>query len=59
MSLLTELLQVVVPVFLIIAAGYGVLKARLLADNMVDALVAFQIRAAVPCLCSWPCTTRI
>ncbi|MEM7056533.1 MAG: AEC family transporter [Pseudomonadota bacterium] len=50
MSLLLELLQVVVPVFLIVALGYGCLKTQALPDALLDPLVKFQISVLVPCL---------
>ncbi|MEM9139027.1 MAG: AEC family transporter [Pseudomonadota bacterium] len=50
MSLLVELLQVVLPVFLIIGAGYTALKTRFVSDAVIDPLVAYTIKAAVPCL---------
>jgi len=49
-SLLGQLLQVVIPVFLIVALGYGCLKAKVLPDGLLDPLVKFQINVLVPCL---------
>lgn len=50
MTLLLQLLQVVVPVFLVVGLGYGCLKARVLPDGLLDPLVKFQISALIPCL---------
>lgn len=50
MSLLGQLLQVVIPVFLIVALGYGCLKAKVLPDGLLDPLVKFQIAVLVPSL---------
>ena len=50
MSILATLLGIVVPVFLLIGAGYAAIRLRVLPDASVDALVKFQISAAVPCL---------
>ena len=44
------LLQIVVPVFLVVGAGYAAVRTRYLAESMVDALVRYGVTIAVPCL---------
>lgn len=44
------LLDIVVPVFLVVGAGYAAVRTRYLADSMVDALVRYGVTVAVPCL---------
>ena len=50
MTILSTLLEITVPVFLIIGAGFASVRSGFLPDSIVDALVAFTTRAAVPCL---------
>ena len=50
MNVLLTLLEIVIPVFLLIGAGYAAVRFKALPDQMVDALVKFQITAAVPSL---------
>ncbi|MHA3915619.1 AEC family transporter [Halovulum sp. GXIMD14793] len=44
------LLDVVLPVFIIIGAGYGLTKAGLFRDEYLDGLVKFSQNIAIPCL---------
>lgn len=50
MLILTTLLEIVVPVFLIIATGYVAVRSRFIPDAAIDPMVKFQVGAAVPCL---------
>ncbi len=50
MSILATLVDIVAPVFLIIGAGYVAVRSRYLPDTVIDALVGFTTRAAVPAL---------
>lgn len=43
-------LSVVAPVFLLIGAGYGAVRAGLFGDREVDGILAFATRFAIPCL---------
>lgn len=45
-----QVLQVVLPVFLVIGAGYGAVRAKLFGDSGVDGLLAFTVRISVPTL---------
>lgn len=45
-----DILNVVLPVFVIIAAGYAAVKAGVFPDAGVDALLQFVVRIAVPAL---------
>ncbi|MCI4664901.1 MAG: AEC family transporter [Neomegalonema sp.] len=45
-----QVLQVVIPVFLVIGAGYGAVRAGLFADSAIDGLLAFTVRFSVPVL---------
>lgn len=47
---LLMLLDVVLPVFLVIGAGYGVARAGLMSASAIDALNHFAQRIAIPCL---------
>ncbi|MEL6584704.1 MAG: AEC family transporter [Pseudomonadota bacterium] len=44
------ILQTVLPVFLIIGAGYLAVRAKLFADSAVDGLMVFTQQFAIPCL---------
>jgi len=50
MSTIWALLIVVLPVFLLVATGYGAVRLRVLPDAAVDALLAFATQIAVPVL---------
>lgn len=50
MSILATLLQIVVPVFLLIGAGYFSAWSRFLTAEIMDALIKFQVSIAVPVL---------
>ena len=50
MLILITLLEIVVPVFLIIAAGYLTVRIGFIPDAAIDPLVKFQVAAGVPCL---------
>lgn len=45
-----HIITIIAPVFLVIAAGYLSVRAKLLTDDMVDGLMRFAILIAVPCL---------
>lgn len=45
-----QLINVVLPVFLIIAAGYIVIRLKLMKDTVIDGLMSFALGLAVPCL---------
>ncbi|MEL6127823.1 MAG: AEC family transporter, partial [Pseudomonadota bacterium] len=44
------LFEIVVPVFLVIGAGYTAVHARLFKDSAVDGLMVFTQGFAIPCL---------
>lgn len=44
------ILNVVMPVFLVVGAGYALVRAHFFADAVVDAMIGFATRFAVPCL---------
>jgi predicted permease len=48
--MLFQILDIVAPVFLVIAAGYALVRTGLFADKLIDALMKFAIQVAVPCL---------
>lgn len=48
--MLLNIFNIVTPVFLVISAGYLVVRRGLFSDNMVDGLMKFAIQFAVPCL---------
>lgn len=50
MSIVAALLGIVAPVFLVVGAGYAAIRTRFLPDSLVDPLVQYGVRAAVPCL---------
>ncbi len=50
MTMFLQILDIVAPVFLIIAVGYVSVRKGGFADNMVDGLMKFAIQFAVPCL---------
>ena len=43
-------LFIVLPVFVIVAAGYAANRAKLFSDSAVDGLMAFTAKFAIPCL---------
>jgi malonate transporter len=45
-----DVLLIVLPVFIIVAAGYAANRARLFPDSGVDGLMTFTAKFAVPCL---------
>jgi malonate transporter and related proteins len=47
---LLDILAIVVPVFLVVGAGYLAVWARLFADSAVDGLMVFTQKFAIPCL---------
>lgn len=47
---MSALLDVILPVFLVIGFGYAVVRARLMAEPAIDALMRFAQNFAVPCL---------
>jgi malonate transporter and related proteins len=44
------LLEIVLPVFFLVGAGYAAVATRFLPDAAIDALIGFAVRAAIPCL---------
>ena len=48
--MLLQILNIIAPVFLVIAAGYISIRRGYFADNMLDGLMKFAIQFAVPCL---------
>ncbi|MEM7685438.1 MAG: AEC family transporter, partial [Pseudomonadota bacterium] len=50
MSILLTLLEIVVPVFLLISAGYFSVLSKFLTSAIMDALIKFQVSIAVPVL---------
>ena len=50
MLILTTLIEIVVPVFLVVGAGYAAVRLGYFADTLVDGLVKFGVGVAVPCL---------
>lgn len=48
--MLLQILNIIAPVFLVIAAGYFSIQRGYFADNMLDGLMKFAIQFAVPCL---------
>ena len=48
--MLTEIFDIVAPVFIVVGAGYAAVKTRLLADGPIDQLMKFAIQFAIPCL---------
>ncbi|MGD1926880.1 MAG: AEC family transporter [Paracoccaceae bacterium] len=50
MSILLTLLEIVVPVFLLISAGYFSVLSKFLTSAIMDALIKFQVSVAVPVL---------
>lgn len=47
---MTILLEVTLPIFLVIAAGYGAVWAKVFSDENVEALMRFTQNFAIPCL---------
>ncbi|MEZ5534915.1 MAG: AEC family transporter [Thiolinea sp.] len=50
MGILLQILNIIAPVFLVIAAGYLAVRQKLFADTSVDGLMRFALLFAVPCL---------
>ena len=50
MTILFTLLEIVIPVFLLIGAGYASVWVKFLTSNVMDALIKFQVSVAVPVL---------
>ena len=50
MGVIAALLVIVLPVFLVVGTGYGLVRVRFFPDAGVDALVRFATGLAVPCL---------
>ncbi|MEM9098104.1 MAG: AEC family transporter [Pseudomonadota bacterium] len=50
MSAVLALLNIVLPVFLVVGAGYGLVRAKLFPDAGIDALIKFATGFAVPVL---------
>jgi malonate transporter and related proteins len=48
--LILELLTVVMPVFLVMGAGYAAVRAKIFSQSAVDGLMVFTQNFAVPCL---------
>ncbi|MEM7190058.1 MAG: AEC family transporter [Pseudomonadota bacterium] len=48
--MLLTLLEITVPVFMIIAAGFAALKLKVMPDSSIDPLVKYQVTIAAPCL---------
>lgn len=44
------ILNVVMPVFLVVGSGYALVRLRFFSDGVVDTLIGFATRFAVPCL---------
>ncbi|MCP4472482.1 MAG: AEC family transporter [Gammaproteobacteria bacterium] len=45
-----EILNIVAPVFIVVAAGYLAVRGRIIGDQPVDQLMKFAIQFAIPCL---------
>ena len=50
MSTALALLEIVLPVFFLVGAGYAAMATRLLPDAAIDPLIGFAVRVAIPCL---------
>lgn len=50
MSIFATLVEIVAPVFLVVAAGYAAVRTGYFAETLVDALVKYAVAVAVPCL---------
>ena len=48
--MLSEIFNIVAPVFIVVAAGYAAVRSRILADDPIDQLMKFAIQFAIPCL---------
>ncbi|MCG6888926.1 MAG: AEC family transporter [Gammaproteobacteria bacterium] len=48
--MLSEIFDIVAPVFIVVAAGYAAVKGRIFTDEHVDQLMRFAIQFAIPCL---------
>ena len=47
---MTALIDVILPVFLVLGAGYTARWVNLFSDDAVDGLILFTQRFAIPCL---------
>ncbi|MEM0991077.1 MAG: AEC family transporter [Pseudomonadota bacterium] len=50
MTVALQLLGIVTPVFLVVAAGYAAVRLRYFQDSLIDGLVRYAVNFAVPCL---------
>ncbi len=50
MSIVATLIDIVAPVFLVVAAGYVSVRSGFLGDVIIDPLVKYSVSIAVPCL---------
>lgn len=50
MTILSTLLTIVVPVFLIVAAGWVAVRTRYFPETLIDGVVRYAVTYAVPCL---------
>jgi len=48
--MLSEVFNIVAPVFIVVAAGFAAVRGKLLGDEPVDQLMKFAIQFAIPCL---------
>jgi malonate transporter len=48
--MLTEIFDIVAPVFIVVGAGYAAVKGKVLADEPIDQLMKFALQFAIPCL---------
>jgi hypothetical protein len=48
--MLSEIFNIVAPVFIVVATGYAAVRSRILADDPIDQLMKFAIQFAIPCL---------
>lgn len=48
--MLFQILNIVAPVFLVIGAGYALVRQGIFTHNLTDALMKFAVQVAVPCL---------
>ena len=48
--MLSEIFDIVAPVFIVVGAGYAAVKGKIFTDEHVDQLMRFAIQFAIPCL---------
>lgn len=48
--MLLQILNIIAPIFLVIAGGYLAVNRQLLSDSMIDGLMKFALLIALPCL---------